>query len=360
MTPEPTRLRRFRQLALPQADAFLVTHLPNIRYQTGFSGGTAVLLVTLYDAELFVPPLYREQARQEVAAARVRVRPGDPLAAAAVWLRRWRRRLRRLGFEDQRLAVGQLRTLRAGLGSAVELVGMSSPAEELRRVKDASELAAIRAAVVLTARVFEQILPLVRPGVRELDLAAEIEYRMKQEGAGAPAFETIVASGPRSALPHGRATARRLAKNEFVIFDLGAILCGYHSDMTRTVYLGTPSAREKQTYQAVRAALERARRTTRAGVPAGKVDAAARCLLARRGFGRYFVHGTGHGVGLEIHEEPRVARDADAPLEVGNVITLEPGAYLPGRGGVRIEDVVVVGKHGVETLTPISTELLCL
>lgn len=358
MTPESTRLRRFRKLALRQADAFLVTHLPNIRYLTGFCGGAAVLVVTPRGADLFVPPLYREQARQEVAAARVQVRRGDPLTAAAAWLRR--RRLQRLAYEEQRVVVGQVEALRRALGSGVQLVGMKSPAEELRAVKDAPEIACLRAAVALTAQVFEQILPLVRPGVRELDLAAEIEYRMKQGGARAPAFETIVASGARSALPHGRASLKRLAKNEFILFDLGAILCGYHSDMTRTVYLGTPSAWEKKMYRAVRDALERARRTARAGVPAGQVDAAARQVLVRRGYGRYFVHSTGHGVGMEIHEEPRLARGVETPLVPGNVITLEPGAYLPGRGGVRIEDMAVVHRHGLETLTPISTELLCL
>lgn len=367
MTPEQTRLRRFAHLALskirsapegPRADAFLVTHLPNIRYLTGFSGGTAALVVTSRGAELFVPPLYREQARLEVAAAHVQVKRGDPLATSGTWLRR--QRARRIGFEAQRLSAGQVEALQGALGPAVKLVGMNSPAEELRAVKDASEIACIRAAVDLGARVFEQILPLVRPGVRELDLAAEIEYRMKQGGARAPAFETIVASGPRSALPHGRATGKRLGKNEFVIFDLGAILCGYHSDMTRTVYLGSPSAREKKTYRAVRDALERARATARAGVPAGRVDAAARRVLAQHGLGPYFVHSTGHGLGLEIHEEPRLARDVDTRLQAGNVITLEPGAYLPGRGGVRIEDVAVVRRHGVETLTPVSTELLCL
>jgi len=358
MTPEPTRLHRFRQLALQRVDAFLVSHLPNIRYLTGFTGGTAALVVTSRGADLFVPPLYREQAAQEVSSARLRVRRGDPLGVAAAWLRR--RRLRRVGFEMERLAAWGLEGLRQALGSGVTLVGLKSPAEELRAVKDASEIACIRAAVDLGARVFEQILPLLRPGVRELDLAAEVEYRMKQGGARAPAFETIVASGPRSALPHGRATAKRLAKNEFVLFDLGAILCGYHSDMSRTVYLGTPSAQEKKTYRAVQDALERARGTARAGVPAGRVDAAARQVLTQCGLGRYFVHSTGHGLGLEVHEEPRLARGVDTPLEAGNVITLEPGAYLPGQGGVRIEDVAVVRRHGVETLTPLSTELLCL
>jgi len=353
-----TRLRRLRSQTLRQAEAFLVTHLPNLSYLTGFSGTTAALAVTASEAALFVPPLYAEQARGEAPAASVRAGGTDPLAAAASWLAR--RRPSRVAFEKPRLTLSQFEALRQGLGPRVELVGLTNAVEQWRALKEEAEVASIRAAVRVTARAFEQILPLVRPGVREIDLAAEIEYRMKQQGAHGPAFETIVASGPRAALPHGRASQKRLAKNELVVFDLGAILCGYHSDMTRTVYLGRPSARVKKTYRAVRDALERARETVAAGVPASKVDRAARSLLTRRGLGRYFVHGTGHGLGLEIHEEPRVGRANDLPLAAGNVITLEPGAYVPGWGGVRIEDVVVVRRRGAETLTPLSTELLCL
>ena len=191
-------------------------------------------------------------------------------------------------------------------------------------------------------------------------LAAEIEYRMKQHGARGQCFETIVASGARSALPHGRASRKRLRKNELVMFDLGAILADYCSDMTRTVFLGKPPAKVLRIYRAVQDALAAAREVVRAGVEASRVDAAARRVLAKRSLGRYFVHGTGHGVGLEIHEEPRLGRGSPARLKAGNVITLEPGVYLPGVGGVRIEDVVVVRKTAAETLTPLGTELICL
>ena len=352
------RVRRLRALALREAEALLVTHLPNLLYLTGFSGTTGVLVVTASEVTLFTPPLYAEQARREAPSARVRPVGTDPLAAATGWLTH--RRPARVAYEKPRLTLSQFEALRQGLGPRVELVGLAGAVERLRAVKDKAEVGLIRDSVQVTAGVFEQVLALVRPGVREIDLAAEIEYRMKQQGARGPAFETIVASGPRAALPHARASRKRLARNELVVFDLGAILSGYHSDMTRTVYLGKPSARVKRTYRAVRDALERARETLAAGVPAAQVDRASRSVLGRRGLGRYFVHGTGHGVGLEIHEEPRVGRTSDATLAAGNVITLEPGAYIPGWGGVRIEDVVVVRRRGAETLTPLSTELLCL
>ncbi|MBI4466631.1 MAG: aminopeptidase P family protein [Acidobacteria bacterium] len=357
--PTPmTRLARLRRLLAGEAEALLVTHLPNLLYLVGFRGSSGALVVTRRGASLFTDGRYRLQARQEVRGARVSVSSGDPLRAAARWLRR--QGLPRVAYEAQRFTLGQFEQLRQELGPGVELRPARAGVEHLRAIKDAGEVSRVRAGLELTARVFEEVLPYVRPGVRELDLAAEIEYRMKQHGARAPAFETIVASGPRAAWPHGRASEKRLAKNELVIFDMGAILGDYHSDMTRTVHLGTPSARVKRTYRAVREALERAQEAVAAGVAAGRVDAAARGWLGRQGLGRYFVHGTGHGLGLEVHEEPRVGPRVRERLATGNVITLEPGVYIPGWGGVRIEDVVVVRRQGAERLTPLSRELLCL
>lgn len=358
MTSHSTRLARLRRLLGRQAQALLVSRLPNLLYLVGFRGSSGALVVTGREAVLFTDGRYRLQAREEVREAVVRITAGDPLLAAARWLRR--RGLARGAYEAQGLTLAQFEQVRREAGSGVEWRAAAPGVEALRGVKDAEEIALIRAGVELTASVFEEILPFIRPGVRELDLAAEIEYRMKQHGARGPAFETIVASGARAARPHGRASRKRLAKNELVIFDLGAILGDYHSDMTRTVYLGTPSARVKQVYGAVQEAQERAWEAVRAGVPATRVDQAARRCLARRGLGRYFVHGTGHGLGLEIHEEPRVGPKAAARLRAGEVITLEPGVYLPGWGGVRIEDVVVVRRRGAERLTPLSRELLCL
>lgn len=358
MTAAAERLARFRRRARAGAGACLLTALPNLLYLTGFRGSSGALVVTAREAVLFTDGRYRQQAREEVRGARVQIIAADPVAAAARWLRA--RGAARVGYEPQALTAAQFDAVRKILGERVELRPGQNGVEALRAVKAADEIASIRAGVELTARVFEEILPLVRPGVRELELAAEIEYRMKQHGARGPAFETIVASGPRSALPHGRATRKRLAQNELVVFDLGAIMGDYHSDMTRTVYLGRPPARVKNLYNAVREAQASACAAVRAGVPAARVDAAARRSLARRGLGRYFVHGTGHGLGLEIHEAPRVGPKSAARLEAGNVITLEPGVYLPGWGGIRIEDVVVVGRRGAERLTPLSTELISL
>ncbi len=353
-----SRLARLRRLLGRDAGVFLVTHRPNLLYLTGFRGSSGVLAVTRRSAVLFVPPLYRLQARQEVVGATLRVAQGDPLRGAVQWLRR--RRIACVAFEPGTLTVAQFRWLQTALGPETRLSPAGRWVEALRAVKDEGEVSQIGAALSLTARVFNEVLPLVRPGVRELDLAAEIDYRMKIHGARGPAFETIVASGPRSALPHGRASRKRLTRNELVIFDLGAILGDYQGDMTRTVYLGSPPARVRRLYRSVQAALERARQAVKAGAPLARVDAAARRLLAGRGLGGYFIHGTGHGLGLEVHEEPRVSAKVDGSLEAGNVITLEPGVYLPGWGGIRIEDVVVVRSRGAENLTPLSTELICL
>lgn len=358
MSSTSARLARVRRLAGAKTGAWLLTHLPDLLYLVGFRGSTGVLVVTRREAVFFTAGLYRLQAREEVAGAQVRVATGDPLQAAARWLRR--RGLKRILYDPTRLTAAQLEQVASVAAPGTELAPAGGVLESLRAVKEKGEIARIRASQELTARVFEEVLPLVQPGVRELDLAAEIEYRMKRHGARGPAFETIVASGPRSALPHGRASRKRLERNELVIFDLGAILGDYCSDMTRTVYLGKPSARVKRIYGAVREALERARQAVRAGVPAGRVDAAARRCLGRRGLGGYFVHGTGHGLGLEIHEEPRVAPRVTTRLEAGHVVTLEPGVYVPGWGGVRIEDVVAVRARGTELLTPLSSELICL
>lgn len=358
MPPYSARLACLQRLIKSEVDALVVTHRPNLLYLTGFRGSSGVLVVTPRRADFLAPAMYRLQANQEVVGAQVRIGAGSPLKSTAQLLARWK--LDRVGHEEEHLPSAQLRFLRAALPGSTALVPLAGTVEGLRAIKDKDEIDRIRSAQELTTRVFTEVLPSVRPGVRELDLAAELEYRMKLHGARGPAFETIVASGPRSALPHGRASRKRLEKNELVVFDLGAILDDYHSDMSRTVYLGTPSSRVKRTYQAVQQALERARESVRAGVTAAQVDAKARRCLTRKRLGEYFVHGTGHGLGLEVHEEPRVNREARVRLEAGNAITLEPGVYIPGWGGVRIEDVVVVRANGCDLLTPLSSELLCL
>ncbi len=220
------------------------------------------------------------------------------------------------------------------------------------------EIERIRDAARLGSEVMEEAISLIRPGVSELDIAAEIGYRMRRKGASGESFEAIVAGGARSALPHAQPTARRIGKNELVVLDLGAILRRYCSDLTRTVHVGKAPARVRQWYQAVLEAQTAARDAVKSGVTCGAVDAAARDVLQRKGLGRYFVHSTGHGIGLEIHEDPRIARDQKTILETGNIVTLEPGVYVEGVGGIRIEDDALVTPRGAEILTTAPREFL--
>jgi Xaa-Pro aminopeptidase len=223
-------------------------------------------------------------------------------------------------------------------------------------VKDKAEIAQIREAARVTSLVFEGVKRMVEPGVAEADLAAEIDHRFRQHGGEGAAFATIVASGPRSAFPHARSSAKLLKKNELVIFDLGAIISGYAADMTRTVYLGKPDPRTRRMYEAVLSAQRLAIDAVKPGHSAGKVDSAARRALASRGLSRFFTHSTGHGLGLEIHEKPRLGRGVQQRLVAGNVVTIEPGVYQEGFGGVRIEDTVLVQDGGAEILTAAPKE----
>jgi len=226
--------------------------------------------------------------------------------------------------------------------------------------KDEEEIEQIRKAVDVGSKAFSEALRHVRLGISELEVAAEIEYRMKLYGAERPAFETIVAFGSRAALPHARPGTRQLRANEFILMDLGAILGGYAGDMTRTVFLGKAPRKAAHIYRAVLEAQTEAEQTVRAGVKCSAVDKAARAVLDRYGYGEYFTHSTGHGVGREIHEAPRIAARQSLHLPERAVVTVEPGVYIPDYGGVRIEDVVVVRKQGPEVLTATPKELTVL
>jgi Xaa-Pro aminopeptidase len=216
----------------------------------------------------------------------------------------------------------------------------------------------MRKAAFLAGEVLLQAIKLLKPGVREIEVAAEIEYQMRRRGASGPAFESIVAFGARSAHPHARPTGKRLAKNELVVLDLGVILAHYCSDITRTVFVGRAPARVRRWYSAVQDAQAAAVAAARAGINCGDVDAAARGVLARYRLDQYFVHSTGHGLGLEVHEDPRVARGQKHVLVPGNVITIEPGIYMPGVGGIRIEDDVAVHVDRTEVLTRVPRDLI--
>ncbi len=351
-SPNPYEARQSRLRSILEAQnltSLVVTKSLNIYYLTGFLGSAGVAVLVADDGYLWVDPRYTLAARATAWGVRVVEERGPLLKAVARWLNKTRPG--RVGFEDSSLTFKDFQELSNWCHGKARLEPAGEIVEGLRMVKDPSEVEHIRQACSLTAETFEEILPCVRPGVRESDLAAEIEYRMRQKGAEGVAFETIVASGPRAAFPHANASSKRLQKSELVIFDLGAILAGYAADMTRTLYLGQPSSRVRSLYNAVREAQQSAIEALRAGNKAQEADAAARRVLGRRGLAKFFTHSTGHGVGLEIHEKPRLGRGEKTRLESGCVVTAEPGIYLEGWGGIRIEDTVLVGPNGPELLT---------
>jgi Xaa-Pro aminopeptidase len=343
-------------------DALLVTHLPNIRYLSGFTGSAGVLLVIESKTVLFTDGRYKEQARKEVQGARVMVGRKSALAETGEWLNQngKKQAIKMLGIEAQHLTVAERGQLQKALPSNVRLREAPRLIEQARMVKDQEEISRLRAAVCLGSSLFDVALKIIRPGAKEIEVAAEMEYEARKAGAEGMSFKTIIASGPRSALPHGRASMAAIPANGFVVCDFGIILAGYCSDMTRTVHVGKLSGNAQQMYDAVREAQQAAIDRVRPGVSVGEVDRAARKVLTGRGLGKYFRHSTGHGVGLEIHEAPRVARGQPELLRAGMVITIEPGVYVPGLGGVRIEDMVVVSEYGCEVLTPTSKELVII
>jgi Xaa-Pro aminopeptidase len=361
------------QLASAGLDALLVSHLPNIRYLCGFTGSAGFLLVTDTGSFFFTDVRYDTQARDEVKGAKVVIARSAVMKALGEWIEARRRRSRAkawtIGIDAEHLTVGERKRLADLLPSDVRLKNAPPMVERARMVKEDAELALIRAAVRLGATLFDRALEVLLPGAREAEVAAEMEYAARRAGAEEMSFPTIIASGVRSALPHGRATQQAIAPGGFVVCDFGVILAGYCSDQTRTVWVGATSgakasgAAEKEArgaYEAVREAQEAAIAAIRPGVSVGEVDAAARKALQKAGLGRYFTHSTGHGVGLEIHEAPKVAAGQKEVLQPGMVITIEPGVYFPGKWGVRIEDMVAVTEGGCEVLTPTSKDFLAV
>jgi len=285
-----------------------------------------------------------------------------PLAAVAEWLAGSAKRLRlkTLGIEADHLNVSERGRLAKSLTPGIRLREAPPLVEQDRMVKEPEEIEKLRAAVLLGSSLFDVALEAIRPGVKEVEVAAEMEYVARRAGAEAMSFETIIAAGPRSAQPHGRASQAAIPAQGFVVCDFGVILAGYCSDMTRTVHVGQPTVEARRIYQAVRNAQQAALVAVRPGMPIRKVDEASRKLLRNNGVAKYFTHSTGHGVGLEIHEAPRIAATQAGNLSLGMVITIEPGVYIPGTGGVRIEDLVVVTDSGCEVLTTTSKELIIL
>jgi Xaa-Pro aminopeptidase len=342
------------------ADALLVTHLPDVRYLTGFTGSSgAVAICAAKDKSLrtalFTDGRYRTQARAEAKGLRVVIQKGSPAALAAEWLAA--SGSRRCAFDASRTTVAQLAAWRNVLqGKLRRTFFLSTEAliATLRETKDAGEIATMQRAAALGCSLFHGVLQHIVSGAKEVDVAAHLEFAARLAGAEAMSFETIVASSMRSALPHGRATAAKLPRRGFVTLDFGVVLDCYCSDMTRTVHLGKASQHERDVYHSVLEAQQAAVAAVAPGVSCGDVDEAARSVLRKAKLGSSFTHSTGHGVGLEIHEGPRIAAGQKQLLQPGMVVTVEPGVYLPGEFGVRIEDMVLVTADGCKVLTAAS------
>jgi Xaa-Pro aminopeptidase len=347
------RQRIARELPEYKSDVLVVSGLPNVRYLSGFTGSNALLLLTATQAVLFTDPRYTIQASEE-SDCPVRIERGSLYAAASKWIAK--KKLKRIAIERSRLTFGAFSELQEKLKLGATLQPTAGLVEKHRMVKSPEEIEAIRRSVETNSRAFSEAVASIKGGMTETDLAAELEYRMRRNGAERPAFETIVACGPRTALPHAQPTTERL--HGLLLVDMGCMLAGYASDMTRMLHLGKPGARARKLYKAVLEAQLAGVAAVRAGIKAGDVDRAARKVLQAHGLEKEFVHSTGHGLGLEIHEPPRLGKRDGTYLQAGMAITIEPGAYIQDTGGVRIEDTVLVTESGCEVLTPTPKELV--
>ncbi len=325
-------------------DAIVVSTLINVRYYSGFTGSNGLLLITARGGILFTDPRYTTQAEQE-SKFPVEIVKGPLLAAVARHLAK--AKARRVGVENLRIS----HALYQGLAKIVRPVALDGAIEEPRWVKNEAEIAAIRRSVQLNSEALEAALSHFRPGTTEAELAAELDYQMRRRGASKPAFDTIVASGAHSALPHAQPRREAIQPGGYLLIDMGACLDGYMSDMTRTYGVGKMPLRAKGIYRAVLEAQQAAIEAVRPGRRTSQVHGAAVKALKAYGLDKFFIHSTGHGLGLEIHEAPRLAQTDKTKLAPGMVITIEPGVYLEGFGGVRIEDTVLVTRDGVERLT---------
>jgi Xaa-Pro aminopeptidase len=346
----------FPLLQEARTGAMVITALPNIRYLSGFTGSNAALLITGDRSLLFTDPRYQIQASAE-SDCELKIAKGPLTKELLKWTRRLR--IKSLAFEQNRISFEDFEQLKHG-AKGIRLKALSGIVEKLRMVKSAAEIAAIKGSVHLNSAALEQALRHFRSSMTERDLAAEIGYRMRRLGADCEAFETIVASGQRSALPHAQPTSHSIQINQLLLIDMGATVAGYASDMTRTHAVGKLTAKARRMYQAVLESQLAAIDAVKPGVSCASVDRAARSVLRVHRLDNLFIHSTGHGLGLEIHEAPRLGRKERAQLEPGMAITIEPGVYAEGLGGVRIEDTVVVTSSGCEVLTPTGKELVVL
>jgi Xaa-Pro aminopeptidase len=349
---EENRTEKLRRAIISRKiDAFLVTNIKNVRYLSGFTGSSAFVIITRAGAHFFTDFRYTEQAASEVKGFELGLESGSRLSVIKVMIKRLG--IARFGFESGVTFefYEELKKLRVELNPQKNLV------EDLRLVKDDSELGSIRKAIIRAEEAFLATKPLIRQGVTERSVALRLEEELKKRGCRRIPFDIIVASGKHSSMPHAGQTDKRIGKGDFVIIDWGGEADGYYSDMTRTLLIAGPDlGRKKKIYNIVNRAREKSVQAVSSGRGSSQVDAAARDSIAYAGYGDFFGHGTGHGVGLDVHEGPRISRAANRTLADGMVFSIEPGIYLPGVGGVRIEDLVLVKGKG-KVLTSLGRRL---
>lgn len=353
------RLRALRKAMRREGLAALaVTNRKNVRYLTGFTGSAGACLISSGSAVFITDFRYRSQAAKQVPPDFRRAEHASPIQGIARELKKTRAKT--LAFEEAHVTHGVYRQLRR-LIKGVRLKPVSGLVEGLRLCKDPGEVRMLKRGARVNGDALREISASIRPGRAESDVALDLETAMRRRGASGASFDTIVASGPRSALPHGIASSRKLKKGDLITIDFGAVVSGYHADTTRVFSLGRPTPKGEKIFNIVLEAQMTALEAVKPGVLCGEVDKAARGVIAGYGYGEAFGHGTGHGVGLDIHEAPRLGPGVKEELRPGMVVTVEPGIYLPRWGGVRIEDMVLVTERGKEVLTrSIPKELVVL
>jgi Xaa-Pro aminopeptidase len=352
------RVARLRAITHRRSlDGMIISSLPHVRYLTGFTGSNACCFITQRSATFVTDIRYKDQCRSEVRGYRKIVTsrglyegaaPRQPLARCA-----------RVGFESTHVTYAIYRAIRAAF-PGVLFVPTTGVVEELMRVKDADEVASIQEAAEISDAVFLEVARLIAPGVTELEIAAEISFRQRRYGAEGDAFDILVAGGERGAFPHAKASSRKFRRHEMVILDFGCVVKGYASDLTRTVHIGRPTRRARELYRVVLEAQEEALGAVTAGMRTSDLDAVARKRIQKAGWGRYFNHALGHGLGMQVHEPPRVSSLSTERLIAGDVITIEPGVYIPDYGGVRIEDDVLVLDHGCRVFNAAPKDFMIL
>ncbi|MDT2820736.1 aminopeptidase P family protein [Enterococcus devriesei] len=348
------KLRALMEKAI--IDAYLVTSPANLRYLTNFTGTAGMALITLDQAFFITDFRYIEQASEQIQGMTIIQHQGDIVSEILKLMES--ESVNVLGFEDAVMTYADYSIFEEVIDA--ELAPASGLIEKLREQKDDGEIAIIEKACAIADEGFDHVLKMIRPGMTEIEVANQLDFYMRSLGASGTSFETIVASGARSALPHGVASEKMIEQGDLITLDFGCVYQGYVSDITRTFAIGDPGQQLKDIYQIVLEAQKKVLEVAQAGVTGSQLDAVARDFISEAGYGEAFGHSTGHGIGMEIHEGPNISRSNDEPLMEGNVITDEPGIYLPGLGGVRIEDDLVILAEGNRILTQSPKELIIL